>query len=102
MNTKFTKGPWSINDGSNHKYLKGKITCNDEIDGLETVIVDGPNGYYGEDVRKANAHLIAAAPELYEALDKLANGYVGNAWDVGLQPRLKKARAALSKARGES
>jgi hypothetical protein len=50
---------------------------------------------------KANARLIAAAPDLLEALDELANGYAGNRFDVGIVDRIKKARAALAKARGD-
>ena len=50
------------------------------------------------DEQQANDRLIAAAPELLEALDELANGYAGNGWDVGLVKRLEKARAAIAKA----
>ena len=46
---------------------------------------------------KANAHLIAAAPELYEALEAVV------ATDAdGETPQWKAARAALAKARGET
>jgi len=46
---------------------------------------------------EADAHLIAAAPELYEALDNLENddgSIPDHAW--------KLVQAALAKARGES
>lgn len=75
--------------------------------------VDGPNGYInqigigpsigaaygaGEEV-KANARLIAAAPELLEALLDLYNALDSC---IELTPKvLAKARAALAKARGE-
>ena len=39
----------------------------------------------------------AQRDELLEALDVLANGYAGCAWDVGLAPRIKKARAVVAK-----
>lgn len=53
---------------------------------------------YGGNCAPANAHLIAAAPELYEALEGLFNelvkyGFVGTG--------VNDARSALSKARGE-
>ena len=54
-----------------------------------------------EQEAEANASLIAAAPELLEALNELANGYSGNRWDVGIALRLKKARSAIAKATGE-
>ena len=47
-----------------------------------------------------NAHLIAAAPDLYEALEKIATGdgvYGDQAYEYK-----QIARAALAKARGEA
>jgi hypothetical protein len=51
--------------------------------------------------REANARLIAAAPDLYEALDELLN-YSGGA-DHGLDDPyvVERANAALSKARAQ-
>ena len=49
---------------------------------------------------QANAHLIAAAPELYEALERMVADY-----DIGEMtetPILDVANAALAKARGET
>jgi hypothetical protein len=79
----WTPGPWQVEAGG---------------------FVGGPVGYgricqfwnkYEEDFQnpEANARLIAAAPELYEALAL----YVEHFGDP-----LKVARAALAKARGES
>lgn len=57
----------------------------------------------------ANARLIAAAPELYEALEALLDAYMENApsnpgpgfWDLDRDSAVIAARAALAKARGE-
>ncbi len=49
---------------------------------------------------KSSAHLIAAAPELYEALEKLA-GWFDSDSKEGADKYLKKAKAALAEARGE-
>lgn len=46
------------------------------------------------------AHLIAAAPDLYEALDRMVEIYdIGEMTDM---PELDAALAALAKARGET
>jgi hypothetical protein len=50
-----------------------------------------------DDEATANAHLIAAAPDLYEALAEAADPLSG--YLCG--PALDRARAALAKARGE-
>ncbi|MBY6111179.1 hypothetical protein KUV74_12325 [Halomonas sp. DP1Y21-3] len=125
--TKFTPGPWEvINGGDIFGPLGG-----DSGDGLRAETNDGwqvaevrqypaftDEGLVdmGKGVTKANAHLIAAAPELYEALEvfgRLADQLDGDD-EVERTPddewakfRLlaadyMKARAALAKARGES
>lgn len=88
-----TPGPWSINP-------KGgtPMVGIDLQDGGELLpIVEVVYGYNNAEA-KANARLIAAAPELLEALDELANGYKGCFFDTGLAPRLEKARNAIANA----
>lgn len=102
--TKWTQGPWSV-------------VHDTDITGVEN---DPANGCVGPvDVAhvylrtvpgrtEANATLIAAAPELYKALDDLL-GYFrsGNAVDVeratikASAPEVLAAQVALKKARGE-
>ncbi len=58
--------------------------------------------------REANAHLIAAAPDLYEALNRLAHYINGVCEDGDIDPTPKmmaeankQAQLALAKARGQ-
>lgn len=54
----------------------------------------------GEDVQVANAKLMAAAPDLHDALERLVYCLTNG---IGVGPNtLKQARAALAKARGEA
>lgn len=53
--------------------------------------------------RAPDAHLIAAAPELYEALQAFVTFHSGHAMaDGSLKVAMQNARAALAKARGET
>lgn len=52
--TKFTPAPWEVD-------IFGDVQANgDDVARIA--------GYYGEEVNDANAHLIAAAPDMYAAL----------------------------------
>ena len=106
--TKHTPGPWRFT---------GVKTWSSPIqeykEGHDAIWSDSENKYvmYAQDCEdymatfefsnEADKALILAAPDLLEALNELANGYSGNRWDVGIALRLKKARAAISKATGE-
>lgn len=64
--TKFTPGPWRVEVDNSSAQVQGfpLITS-------ETYTVVGNEGMYGDiDTDYANAHLIAAAPDLYEALER--------------------------------
>jgi hypothetical protein len=50
---------------------------------------------------EANARLIAAAPELYEALEDLAERMMGAFPSLKDTPEAQRANAALAKVRGE-
>lgn len=98
--TKWTPGPWRISG-------KGTVRAGDDWVGS----VHWRN-------REANARLIAAAPDLYEALQKLLDrvevdrclvfqqqgfrGAVPEMYERGLMPeQFVSTRAVLAKARGE-
>ena len=104
--SKHTPGPWKIVDAWNYYMVEGQ---NDE----EIIWQDGP--YQTPTINKANACLIAAAPDLLEALEQtlqLAIDWEDEArgtWqDEALgfshndDPIIKKARAAIANAKGEA
>ena len=56
-------------------------------------------GTFPEDEAHANARLIAAAPEMLEALEEIVSAADGDGWSQ-LDADLRKARAAIAKAKG--
>jgi hypothetical protein len=95
MEKKWTPGPWKVlND-----QIKTPAGITLRVSGVAL-----PCGYVPqEDESYANAHLIAAAPELYEALEEIFFDGQDYAQRSGKYVSwLKKAEAALIKARGET
>ncbi len=89
---KFTPGPWSVEGRYVGRMVGGEIdTCIAEC--FNHLSIDRHNA-------KANAYLIAAAPELYEALEKL-EGWFDSDSKEGADKYLTEAKAARAKARGE-
>jgi hypothetical protein len=94
----YTPGPWDLTMGTQDAAI--------HAGGTIAMVDDTMTGW------EANAAVIAAAPDLLEALeaviddlksgiqDGIDNGAV-EAWLVGADARLKAARAAIRKARGE-
>lgn len=95
--TKFTPGPWTAwLCGTVHSaWLEVETT--DE----KTKICKLKKKLSGQ----ANANLIAAAPDMYEALEMaiLEYGKPGGPWNVPSSPGtwIDKAKSAIKKARGE-
>lgn len=109
---KFTPGPWFVSEDItrdrdiNCHYVGDEYIAgfNIESGAKEIVSCEGIPGCGDEE--RSNAHLIAAAPDLYEALSELVEeigvelkAIVGV---FGESREITKARAALAKARGES
>jgi hypothetical protein len=97
---KFTPGPWIIGE----KTSEDNIHCL-KISSRNNTLVDIRHGYTDE--VEANARLIAAAPELLEALEKsaLLLDHAGRELDdtsVGdeIQDFLKQITVAIAKAKG--
>jgi len=84
---KHTPGPWNLHDERNDWHIHSKKH------GSISVIPKGGANQNFINSAKANAHLIAAAPEMYEALKNLENdnGAIPNkAWSL-IQKAIEKA-----------
>ncbi len=98
-----TPGPWAIGEGGHHVYyVNPKIEAGDEsIDdpSHDSIIAEcsGMGAFSGipDDVREANAALIAAAPDLLSALCDLAATLICKGYVVP-----PEAVAAIAKAEG--
>lgn len=93
-NAQWTPGPWSVtlcHTGEKCWCRTISIAGREESDALEDCVI--PSGA----VSKRDAHLIAAAPELYEALETLVS-FAGAKTVSSLA--WHQARRALAKARG--
>ena len=79
MNTKHTPGPWKVNRRE-HEYKSGvhlieiRAGYIHKGTGLNQILVAEVNNYSSPEV-PANANLIAAAPEMLEALETFVNNF---------------------------
>lgn len=109
---KHTKGPWAIDEGTpghiksyskSHRYIEnvGHATptvARFDIWSSFNCLPDGVG--FSKDEELANAHLIASAPELLEALEEILD-YRGGATNALLDPYvMERAQAAIAKAKG--
>lgn len=85
----FTKGPW-IARGSTPSRVYGMARTDKEV------LVAACGGVIEQ--AGANAHLIAAAPEMYEMLEKVLVEYKEM---LGMSQEVKDIEKLLSKSRGE-
>ena len=99
--TKFTPGPWKVDP----KYSRD-IQAPDGLDVATCCLSILNRKVTTEEESIANATLIAAAPDMYEALEMaiLKYGKPGGPWNVPSEPGtwIDKAKAAIVKARGET
>ena len=99
MTTKFTPGPWYVGTGTyegRNIYSVASVTDDDGFTYQPIVASAEDDGIKCWD---ANARLIAAAPDLLEALGALLERYVLAIGNEGIE--CLKARAAIAKATGE-
>lgn len=121
MTTKFTTGPWEIvrgdfNDAFPTDLALGSIRAGDRgiyiaqlWSDYEAAPDEKPvNGIPPHGTAEANAHLISAAPDLYEALKEVTalladqRDFVLNNGSPEEYAAVDAARAALAKAEGRS
>ena len=89
---------YTLDTSDTHKY--GEILVVGE--GREDYITVGPKNGDEDQPNYAMAHLIAAAPDLYEALEKIMAMDLSWGYDKAMGKSQDIARAALAKARGEA
>lgn len=113
MTNKWTPGPWTAANGFVHQSDEQRAACVERVPNWCEIIGGNypmPEGFsVSGHCGLANAQLIGAAPELYEALDTLlaAEIAVGDEPDSNLawskmHIARDRATAALAKARGET
>ncbi len=114
MSNKHTPGPWVIETvptsvGICHKIGPFPPRRPDDVTYRSSCLyADYPSGYNPADNELyANARLIAAAPDLLEALERLVTEIILSDVDVDMEyidshfkPHIEKARAAIAKATG--
>jgi hypothetical protein len=118
MNAQHTPEPWTFGEDNDGWYVCGCYVGNDEQHGCAlseanarriVACVNACAGipteqleiepYIGSVSYKMRMQAEKQRDELLSALEELANGYAGNGWDVGLVPRIEKARAAIAKVK---
>lgn len=92
----FTKGPWRVAEAGSVDMLPEGSTWSMWAGLGFSGTGPNPSGQDPRAERDANANLIAAAPDLYEALRQIVYDWDGEPEDVF------DAQIALAKARGES
>ena len=90
----FTPGPWRTDE-----FYDAVLSDVIKDDGQDDVVCSFDYGNKPDDEQIANAHLISAAPELYEALAEMCANFTSGNPDQ--REAIARAREALDKARGE-
>lgn len=93
---KGTPGPWVVDvDGVDARWNI------DSIDRVSVAITNQVAADKDWSIRDANTKLIAAAPDLLEALQKMFRAGQKQNWNERYESEMKLARAAINKALGE-
>ena len=102
MSTQHTKGPWKVKTGSNAVLAGRKQICS-HVNAASVLPV---NMVEDQKIAEANARLIAAAPDLLEALQEITSDYADRfdlddpSTNPGIKSSIEQARAAIAKATG--
>ena len=95
----FTSGPWNVQNTAPSNALDIAVI----FDGQSHVVCSVPKGSSNkpQQERRANARLLAAAPDLFEALQKLlSHGTFTDYPNTSEWHAVRDARAAIAKAIG--
>lgn len=94
---KHTKGPWIVME-----YTDGEIQICANGGNEKIAVMTWTTGGTPTENDRANAKLLAAAPELLEALREIRNemSESGNTWEKSGKIALWKANEAIAKAEG--
>ena len=89
----WTAGPWWVEDGMAEEkgYVVAKLDMHSYVMAEHEAVNDS----------RHDAHLIAAAPELYGSLDEVLRLWIEDADPSECYESVRDARAALAKARGD-
>jgi len=97
---KHTPGPWRLNENNNWKTNPFSITVRKPGVHSTTIVNIPTRMTVPPQEQQANARLIAAAPDLLEALQTLPQGPLYTDDEINLW--VEKASAAIDKATGET
>ena len=104
MSTQHTPGPWigaGPSFGDQFPRYTTEITTEDERYGDGHIQICELPFHHHDEENEANARLIAAAPDLLEALNSYLKAGFGNSTDFNSQKEAYyKAKAAIAKATG--
>ncbi|MEY0116635.1 hypothetical protein AB7V66_21875 [Providencia rettgeri] len=111
MGFKGTPAPWIISD-SGHSIMDSEqfifadvrrhaILCRWHEKGFEHWDDEGASKDIGIETKQANAHLIAAAPDLLEALIEMQRNGRKQGWNDIYESSMEKTRLAIAKALGQ-
>lgn len=100
-----TPGPWNAHHADGRWVIDGPFVGVDEGEGSPTLWLVAKTAT-NDDMDEANARLIAAAPDLLEALKEVCTAVVDNCLDPVDRQRISvalgMADAAIGKAEGKS
>ena len=104
MTTKYTPGPWFVWEGGVYAGMP-KVKKRGYLKGYDAKICATDDMYGTARARKANARLIAAAPDLLEALQNIAEYWNQGQNEAAMADAcwhaIHTARAAIARATGE-
>jgi hypothetical protein len=102
--SKHTPGPWDLeSDPCHFDTLSSIVGGAGRLTPPRRQLMVEVGGHAGYAEQEANARLIAAAPDLLEALEKAVREYEGLPSSLGYEfTHLREMRAAIAKAKGEA